>query len=110
MEDMKISQLPDTEEIKGNDTIPIVQEGTTKKITKLNLLKKKTTNIITESEIEANTDYIVPEYVVGGNSLLVYFEGCLLIKDVNYIEVDSTHIKFNGWNVPAGSNLTFRII
>lgn len=109
MEDMKISQLPTTEEIKENDTVPIVQDGTTKKITKTNLFKKKTINIITEREIQSNSEYELPEYKVGGDSLLIYFEGCLLIKDVNYIEIDNTHIQFKDWSVPASSNLIFII-
>lgn len=65
----------------------------------------ETTNRTVETEIEQNTNYEVPTYEVGTNSLSIYFEGNKLIKDINYIEVDSTHIKFKDWNVPADSNL-----
>lgn len=63
------------------------------------------TNRIIETEIEQNTNYEVPAYEVGTNSLSVYFEGCKLIKDENYIEVDSMHIQFKDWDVPVDSNL-----
>lgn len=65
----------------------------------------ETTNRTVETEIEQNTNYEVPTYEVGTNSLSIYFEGSKLIKNVNYIEVDSTHIQFKDWNVPHGSNL-----
>lgn len=63
------------------------------------------TNRTIETEITQNTSYEVPTYEVGTNSLSVFFEGCKLVKDVNYIEIDSTHIQFKDWNVPEGSNL-----
>ena len=65
----------------------------------------ETTNITVEEEIPQNTNYLVPSYKVGTNSLSIYFEGNKLIKDINYIEVDTTHIQFKDWNVPMGSNL-----
>lgn len=65
----------------------------------------ETTNRTVETEIEQNTNYEVPTYEVGTNSLSIYFEGSKLIKNVNYIEVDSTHIQFKDWDVPSGSNL-----
>ena len=65
----------------------------------------ETTNITVETEIKQNTNYKVPAYGVGTNSLLIYFEGNKLIKDINYIEVDSTHIQFKDWDVPVDSNL-----
>lgn len=65
------------------------------------------TNRTIETEIPQNTNYEVPTYEVGTNSLSVYFEGCKLIKDKNYIEVDETHIQFKDWNVPVESNLEF---
>lgn len=63
----------------------------------------------TTEEIVKNTNYTVPKYTLGNASLSVFFEGCKLIKDVNYIEVDSTHIQFKDWDVPAESNLEFII-
>lgn len=63
------------------------------------------TSLVTEEEIQQNTNYEVPKYVLGDNSIEIYFEGCKLIKDINYIEVDVTHIQFKDWNVPHGSNL-----
>ncbi len=66
---------------------------------------KKIISIVTDTEITQNTNYEVPSYKLGTNSLFVYFEGSKLIKDLNYIEVDNTHIQFKDWNVPVGSNL-----
>lgn len=65
----------------------------------------ETTNKTVETEIQQNTNYAVPAYTVGTNSLSIYFEGNKLIKNVNYIEVDTTHIQFKDWDVPVGSNL-----
>lgn len=65
----------------------------------------KIISIVTEAEIPQNTNYEVPEYVLGNNSIEIYFEGCKLIKDINYIEADTTHIQFKDWNVPVESNL-----
>ena len=62
-------------------------------------------SLVTEEEIQQNTNYEVPKYVLGDNSIEIYFEGCKLIKDINYIEADVTHIQFKDWNVPIGSNL-----
>lgn len=63
------------------------------------------TSLVTEEEIQQNTNYEVLKYVLGDNSIEIYFEGCKLIKDINYIEADVTHIQFKDWNVPHGSNL-----
>ena len=60
---------------------------------------------VLEDEVEQNTNYEVPKYVLGNNSLAIFYEGCKLIKDDNYIEVDETHIQFKDWNVPVDSNL-----
>lgn len=68
-------------------------------------LEKNSTKITVEKEIEQNINYEVPAYIVGTNSLSIYFEGSKLIKDLNYIEIDTTHIQFKDWNVPVGSNL-----
>lgn len=65
----------------------------------------KTTSRVVETAIEQNTNYEVPTYEVGTNSLSVYFEGSKLIKDLNYIEIDTTHIQFKDWEVLVGSNL-----
>lgn len=67
------------------------------------------TKIKVTEEIEQNTNYEVPDYIVGTNSLAIYFEGNKLIKDENYIEVDETHIQFKDWNVPVDSNLEILI-
>lgn len=75
---------------------------------KVNSIKKiivETTSRVVETEIQQNTNYEVPTYAVGTNSLFVYLEGCKLIKDENYIEVDTTHIQFKDFNVPIGTNL-----
>lgn len=67
------------------------------------------TSLVTEEEIQQNTNYEVPKYVLGDNSIEIYFEGCKLIKDINYIEADVTHIQFKDWNVPVDSNLEILI-
>lgn len=69
----------------------------------------ETTNRNIATEIKQNTNYEVPDYIVGTNSLVIYFEGNKLIKDENYIEVDETHIQFKDWNVPVDSNLEILI-
>lgn len=62
-------------------------------------------HIATTEVISANTNYEIPKYTLGNNSLAIFYEGCKLIKDDNYIEVDETHIQFKDWDVPDGSNL-----
>ena len=64
-------------------------------------------SFITTKEIIENTNYEVPQYIKGNNSLSIFYEGTKLIKNVHYEEVDTTHIKFLSWNVPAQSNLEF---
>ena len=65
----------------------------------------ETTNRTVTTQIQRNTNYAVPSYSVGTNSLSIYFEGNKLIKNINYIEVDATHIQFKDWDVPVDSNL-----
>ena len=79
---------------------------------KLASLKNTTfshTKILTTQEITQNTNYTVPQYTLGNNSLSVFFEGSKLIKDVHYQEVSTTQIKFLDWDVPESSNLEFII-
>lgn len=76
--------------------------------------KNEITKVTTSSSISANTNYTVSSYTVGNNSLLIFYEGCKLIKDENYIEVgtegeESTTIQFKDWDVPTESNLEFII-
>lgn len=40
-----------------------------------------------ETELADNSQITVPNYKVGTDSLQVYFEGCLLEKDIHYTEV-----------------------
>lgn len=65
----------------------------------------ETTNRTVTTQIQRNTNYAVPSYSVGTNSLSIYFEGNKLIKNINYIEVDATHVQFKDWDVPVDSNL-----
>ena len=95
---------------KDGDKVLSDNNYTTEEKNKLASLKNITfshTKILTTQEITKNTNYTVPKYTLGNNSLSVFFEGCKLIKDVNYVEVDTTHIKFKDWDVPANSNLEF---
>lgn len=66
-----------------------------------------------ETEIKANTNYELPISYKPGN-IEIFFEGCKLIKDENYIEVlsdeeNSNLIQFLDWDVPENSNLEFII-
>ena len=70
----------------------------------------ETTNRTVTTQIQRNTNYAVPSYSVGTNSLSIYFEGNKLIKNINYIEVDATHIQFKDWDVPVDSNLEIIIM
>ena len=72
-------------------------------------ITRQNTSLVTEEVIQQNTNYAVPEYELGNDSLEIYFEGCKLIKDINYIEADKTHIQFKDWNVPVDSNLEILI-
>ena len=67
------------------------------------------TKILTTQEIRQNTNYTIPQYTLGNNSLNLYFECCKLIKDVHYKEISNTSIQFIDWNVPTGSNLEILI-
>lgn len=62
-------------------------------------------HISLSQDIIANTNYEIHKYILGNNSLSIFWEGIKLIKDVNYIEVDETHIQFKDWDIPASSNL-----
>ncbi len=82
--------------------------------TNLNAMQEITrVAVTTAEEIEANTNYTLTKaYLVGKNNLFVFFEGTLLIKDENYIEVGteetkSTTIQFKDWDVPVGSKIEF---
>lgn len=82
------------------DTGPQGVPGTPAKNIVIEITKRTIT-----SQVEQNTNYEIPEYTTGNNSLSIYFEGCKLIKDENYIEVDATHIQFKDWDLPAQSNI-----
>ena len=75
--------------------------------------KNNVFNITTTAVITQNTNYTVPQkYYVGKNDMQIFFEGCLLVKDINYIEVgtsggESTKIQFKDWSVPTASKLEF---
>lgn len=75
------------------------------KINAIKTIKFESSTITTENEISQNTDYEVPQYSLNTDSLSIYFEGNKLIKNINYIEVDATHIQFKDWDVPVDSNL-----
>lgn len=82
----------------------------------LYLLKATTYNILTNTTINANTDYTLPAaYVVNSKeSLKIFYQGCLLLKDKHYIEIGadgqtSYTIQFKDWSVPNNKFLTFEI-
>lgn len=68
--------------------------------TQADIYTKKQT-VTTSEVIPRNTDYTVPMHT----KIKIRYEGCDLIKDINYIEVDNTHIQFKDWDVPVGSNI-----
>lgn len=77
---------------------------------------KVTNHLVTVNEtIAENTDYIIPvNYTVGSDDLEIYWEGVLLIKDVNYTEVgtsgeSSNIIQFLDWDVDVGESLMFKL-
>lgn len=67
----------------------------------------------TETQINKNENFELPiSYKVDNDSLSIFFEGCKLVKNVNYIEVgkeESNVIQFKDWDVPKGSNLEIKI-
>ena len=79
---------------KFNELIDLLND------TQAEIYTKKQT-ITTTEVIQQNTNYTVPMYT----KIKIRYEGCDLIKDIHYIEVDSTHIQFKDWNVPIGSNM-----
>ena len=95
-------------EYNVNINITSIQEEVNELNNKINAIKTikfESSIITTANEISQNTDYEVPQYSLNTDSLSIYFEGNKLIKNVNYIEVDTTHIQFKDWNVPAESSL-----
>lgn len=99
----------------NNGTSPYISDNNINKMQRMiksDIRNNNSTKIITTTTINKNTNYTVPTYTVGKNSLLIFYEGCKLIKDENYIEVgiegeESTTIQFKDWDVPSGSNLEF---
>ncbi len=85
----------------------------------LDLIKNKTTInravVVTSKEIAENTDYTIPlNYIVGDNSLEIYYMGEKLVKDEHYIEVGdegsvSNIIQFYDWgqSVPVDRLIEF---
>lgn len=109
-ENIKVSELLEALTSSSDDIIYIIQDGKSKQIKKTNLLSPKITFITLQETIPQNTDYEVPKYTLNNNSLNIFWEGCKLIKDVNYVEVDSTHIQFKDWDVPNNTNLELIIL
>ena len=96
----QFSDLEKLENVNNGDIYSVTTENKN-----IPTITSQITSLVTEEEIQQNTNYEVPKYVLGDNSIEIYFEGCKLIKDINYIEADVTHIQFKDWNVPHGSNL-----
>ena len=89
------------------DGIGRIQEHISKKI-----IKRYKYNVTTLAEIKQNEDYTIPStYKVNTNGLDVYFEGCLLEPNENYVERgtgESSTIRFK-FDVPKDSLLGFVI-
>lgn len=102
----------------NNGTSPYISDNNINKMQRMikadidSKIKNEITKVTTLSSISANTNYTVSSYTVGNNSLSIFYEGCKLIKDENYIEVgtegeESTTIQFKDWDVPVGSKIEF---
>ena len=119
-DEIKVSDLSQAEDILSNDILMIVQSLYNKKVP-FYLLKNKVLEpkiqVMTLSEELTDNSVITLDnyYKVGNGSLNVYFEGCLLIKDINYTEVGNTgalsnQIQLNNWGANVGSGYTFVFI
>lgn len=81
----------------------------------IDVKKINTVLITTTEEIAENTDYTIPlNYIVGDNSLEIYYMGEKLVKDEHYIEVGeegevSNIIQFYDWGqaVPVDRLIEF---
>lgn len=118
--EIKVSELSKAEDILKDDIFMIVQSLYNKKVP-FSLLKNKVLEpkiqVMTLSEELADNSVITLDnyYKVGNGSLNVYFEGCLLVKDINYTEVGnygalSNQIQLNNWGANVGSGYTFVFI
>lgn len=119
-DEIKVSDLSQAEDILSNDILMIVQSLYNKKVP-FSLLKNKVLEpkiqVMTLSEELTDNSVITLDnyYKVGNGSLNVYFEGCLLIKDINYTEVGNTgalsnQIQLNNWGVNVSSGYAFVFI
>ena len=98
-----------------NETlIPEIKEGVKDNQEEISkeIIKTYRYNVTTLAEIKENEDYTIPTtYKVNTNGLDVYFEGCLLEPNENYVERgtgDSSTIRFL-FDVPKDSLLGFVI-
>lgn len=72
--------------------------------------------ITLEADLADNSEITLPaSYKVGTDSLQVYFEGCLLEKNVHYLEVGtansiSNKIQINNWGEAIEEGYTFTFI
>ncbi len=98
----------------NNTLIPEIEQGTEDDKEEINkkIIKTYRYNVRTLAEIEEDTDYTIPNtYKVNSNGLDVYFEGCLLEPNENYVERgtgESSTIRFK-FDVPKDSLLGFVI-
>lgn len=100
------------------------QENTETIIEEMEENLKKTINeqvehrydLVLEAELADNSQIELPcYYKVGTGSLQVYFEGCLLTKGIEYLEVGDTNsisnkIRINSWGEPIDVGFSFTFI
>ncbi|MEG0873046.1 MAG: hypothetical protein RSG48_03695 [Clostridia bacterium] len=73
----------------------------------------KSVLVKTTSQINQNTNYIIPsKYKVGCNTLDVFYQNCKLVKNENFKEIGALNsisniIQFIDWNVPITKSLEF---
>lgn len=92
----KISEFTEGTDMKETDIIPYVdlENQTTKKITLKNIFKSSNTvphrydfqQKFDSISLDNNIITLPAYYKKGSNVLQIYFEGCLLIKGINYNE------------------------
>lgn len=82
---------------------------------RLNALENKIYTVTPTQTISKNTDYQTPAtYEVGSENMELYWEGVLLVKNINYKEIGesgqtSSTIQFIDWDVDTGETLVFKI-
>lgn len=109
-----------TEEVKQKVAELIRDSVATSIMEEIEQMKKDATyqkaNITIAAEVEAETDFEIPlQYIVGGKTLIVHWEGCMLEEgqNGNYIEIGEAGMVSNiiqfGWKLEIGDKLIIEV-